>query len=62
MTCFTSSIVKARRVYMEDARQTMKQSAWNSTQRTRPLVINRTNYILQDSCLLVKGGVELWVI
>jgi len=55
MTCFTSSIVKARRVYMEDARQTMKQSTWNPILRDRPLVLYRNNYSLQDSCWLFQG-------
>jgi len=54
MICFTSSVVKARRVYMEDARRTMKRLRWTYLQRGRPLVINRTDYIIQQCCWLVQ--------
>ena len=54
MTCFTSSVVKARRVYMEDAQQTVERCSWTYLQVDRPLVINRTNSTIQYSCLFVQ--------
>jgi hypothetical protein len=54
MTCFTSSIVRARRDYMEVAQQTRWKSCRCLKYKGRPLVINRTNQIIQENCLVVQ--------